>query len=306
MSTEYDAFGPWVYEVSTGDEVPRLYRDHPVDLSASRLVLKVPRDIVRRDATPDMDLYDHLLVAGAEGLTVLSRQPQGYSTLQVPYDRITAIEHSVDLLDGKLTLHTSAAPVPVTVRYNGSSWAVMQALVRVLRDAYLPGVAPAAVSLSDAPARTLHLAELGERDVSLVTEQHAVHREEPSMALLAAHPSRIVTPVAGRGIAGGAARITHVAYPMTLQGALLCTDGREALVIHRRLWWIRGRRRPVYSVARTVIPVSRVDGLTTADHDRYAGVRTLSVRLGRTVLELPVPAGSDVETALPVALGQAR
>jgi hypothetical protein len=50
---EYDAFGPWVDPVRTAEEVPPLYRDHPVDLAGSRLVLKVPRDIARRDATPD-------------------------------------------------------------------------------------------------------------------------------------------------------------------------------------------------------------------------------------------------------------
>lgn len=71
---EYDAFGPWVDPVRSAEEVPPLYRDHPVDLAASRLVLKVPRDIARRDATPDMDLYDHLLVLEADALTVLSRR----------------------------------------------------------------------------------------------------------------------------------------------------------------------------------------------------------------------------------------
>ena len=36
---EYDAFGPWVDPVRTAEEVPPLYRDHPVDLAGSRLVL---------------------------------------------------------------------------------------------------------------------------------------------------------------------------------------------------------------------------------------------------------------------------
>ena len=38
-------------------------------------MLKVPRDIARRDATPDMDLYDHLLVLGPDRFTALSRVP---------------------------------------------------------------------------------------------------------------------------------------------------------------------------------------------------------------------------------------
>ena len=304
MTAEYDAFGPWVYEVTTLDEVPPLYRDHPLDLGTTRLVLKVPRDIVRRDANPTMDLYDHLVVAGADDLTVLSRLPKGYSTVSVAYERVTAIEHAVDLLDGKLTVHTSAAQAPVTLRYNGSSYAVVAGLVRAIRDAYLPGV-PVAAAPSAPAGRTLALGELGAHDVALVTEEHAVRREDPSMTLLAAHPGRAVVPVGGGGAAGLLTRLVHAFWPMTLQGALLCSDGREALVVHRMLWWVRGRR-PTYSVARTVIPLARVDSVTAADHDRYRAVRVLTVRLGRTVLEFPVPAGSDVETAMLATAGRVR
>ena len=97
----------------------------------------------------------------------------------------------------------------------------------------------------------------------------------------------------------------HAAWPMTLQGALVCSDGREVQVLHRRQWWVRGRR-PVHSVARTVIPVSRVDSVSVREHERYAGVRVVSVRLGRTVLELAVPQGSDAEVVLGQALQPQR
>ncbi|WP_448629439.1 hypothetical protein [Cellulomonas soli] len=76
-TTEYDRFGPWIDQVRTPQDVPRLYRDHAIDLDSARLVLKVPRNITRRDATPDMDLYDHLLVLDATRLTVLSRRTTG-------------------------------------------------------------------------------------------------------------------------------------------------------------------------------------------------------------------------------------
>ncbi|BDZ60782.1 hypothetical protein GCM10025873_05730 [Demequina sediminis] len=72
--SEYDRFGPWIDRVETEADVPRLFRPHGVDLAAARLVLKVPRNVARRDASPDMDLYDHLLVLGRDSLTVLSRR----------------------------------------------------------------------------------------------------------------------------------------------------------------------------------------------------------------------------------------
>src|SRR5690606_31495032 len=36
--SEYDRFGPWIDEVATPADVPRLFRDHPVDLDGARLV----------------------------------------------------------------------------------------------------------------------------------------------------------------------------------------------------------------------------------------------------------------------------
>ena len=71
---EFDEFGPWILEVERPEDVPRLYRGHPLDLGSAELVLKVPRRIWRRDANPDMDLYDYLIVAGGDSMTVLSRR----------------------------------------------------------------------------------------------------------------------------------------------------------------------------------------------------------------------------------------
>ena len=47
-TAEYDAFGPWIDEVTTADEVPRLYRDVAIDFAAAHTVLKFPRPIARR------------------------------------------------------------------------------------------------------------------------------------------------------------------------------------------------------------------------------------------------------------------
>src|SRR5664279_379583 len=70
---EYDRFGPWIDEVIVPEDLPRLFRSYPIDLSAARMVLKVPRSIARRDATAGMDLYDHVVILDRESLTLLSR-----------------------------------------------------------------------------------------------------------------------------------------------------------------------------------------------------------------------------------------
>ena len=73
--SEYDAFGPWIYEVHNVDELPRLYQNAGIDPTTCSLVLKIPRNIERRDATPDMHLYDHLVSAAAATSTTPRTSP---------------------------------------------------------------------------------------------------------------------------------------------------------------------------------------------------------------------------------------
>ena len=296
MTAEYDAFGPWVYQVRAPEEVPRLFRDGPIDLERSELVVKVPRNIARRDATPQMDLYDHLLAAGAEQLTVLSRQPSGYTTVTVPYRSIAAIESGTDLLDGRLAIHPTTGEPPTTVGYNGSSQEMVDRLVAVIRSHYLSGSAGGLQLPSDARDGDVEL-ENFDADLALVSEYGAVLRAEPAAAFLAAHERRTVTPRDSRGVVGAFSRLVHFAWPMTLQAAILCADDRELTVIHRRSWWVRGHV-PVHSVSRTTIPLERIDRLTLHPHETYAGVVVATFRLGRTTLELPLPETSDAASAL--------
>ena len=296
MTAEYDAFGPWVYRVGTPEEVPRLFRDGPVDLDRSELVVKVPRNIARRDATPQMDLYDHLLAAGPDALTVLSRQQSGYTTTTVPYRSIAAIESGTDLLDGRLTIHPSTGGAPTTVGYNGSSQEMVDRLVAVIRRHYLSGSAAGLQLPGDARDGDVDF-ENFDADLALVSEYGAVLRSEPAVAFLAAHERRVVVPRDARGVMGALSRLVHFAWPMTLQAAIMCADDRELTVIHRRSWWVRGHV-PVHSVCRTTIPLERIDRVTLRPHETYAGVVVATLQLGRTALELPVPETSDAASAL--------
>lgn len=296
MTAEYDAFGPWVYQVRTRDEVPRLFRDAPLDLEASELVLKVPRNIARRDATPQMDLYDHVLAAGAEHLTVLSRTPGGYAAATVPYAQIAAIESGTDLLDGQLTLHLTTGEPPTTVGYNGSSQEMVDRLVTVLRTHYLDGASAGLALPSDFRDGDVELQRF-DADLALVSEYGAVLRHEPEVGFLAAHERRVVVPRDSGGVVGRFSRLVHFAWPMTLHAAILCADPHELTVIHRRAWWVRGHV-PVHSVCRTTVPLHRIDRVQLRPDAAYAGVVVAELWLGGTVLELPLPEESDAVSVL--------
>ncbi len=298
---EFDAFGPWVLPVTTADEVPRLFRPHAGDPTTAQAMIKVPRKISRRDANPSMDLYEHLLVVRDGTVVLLTRTPSqtgGVHQRSVALDRLVGLEESVDLLDGRLVLHPADGPV-LRVSFNGASRDTVEALVAVVRQRWQQGAGHAA------PERDPHPVPLGLRDlgpdVALVTEYRALIAAEPGMRLLGAHPRRVVRPGAEGGAvsAGGLTRFLHSLWPMHLQGAVVCSDGRELVVIHRRPWWTRGSR-PVNSLARTIVPIDRAGPLVVVDHPEYDNV--LLARLAGGVVEFPMPVGSPSEVALREAL----
>jgi hypothetical protein len=116
-----------------------------------------------------------------------------------------------------------------------------------------------------------------------------VLREEPGLRVIAAHGRLVRVPQGGPFT-----RAVHLARPMTLQGAVVCTDGLELQVLSRRERLIRGNRT-VHSLARLVVPLHRLETVSAADHPRYAGVRVMALRVGSTTLELPLPTGSAAE-----------
>ena len=310
-SAEYDAFGPWIVRVGSIDLVPRLYRDHPLDLERAVMVLKVPRNVTRRDATPDMDLYDHLIIVEPERLEVLSRSGSGYGVQVIEHSQVTAIDYGTDLLDGWLTLFTTSTSVvteaaprrpALTLKFNSSSEEIVEDLVTTLRRLALG--APEASTHGghalphDGHAVSLGLLDLGELDVGLVTAQHALVRAEPDVRTLGFHARRTVTPRDPELLE----RIVGAVRPTTLHAAIVLSSDRELHVIRRRRWVTR-TRRPEHSVGRTVLFLARCGGARVRDDERLVGTRVFSVPAGTVTIELVVPAGSSSERALSDTLG---
>jgi len=293
-SAEFDAFGPWVDRVHDATEVPGLYRDYPVDFATSRLVLKVPRNISRRDALPTMDLYDHLIVVEPESLIVLSRADTGYARSAFGYGDIVAFTDSVDLVDGRLDILAGTGGT-LTVPYNGSSQDVITHLVDVLSELSLAAMPPTpavALPAPDDPPADLDLLDLGKEDVGLVTSYFDLMRHEFGARLLAAHGRTVLPPRGGR-----ISRAVHAFYPMTLHGAVLCRTERELHIIGRKAWLLRGNA-PDLSRSHTTIPLAAIDEISVRPHADYLGASVVALRLGTTTLDVVLPEGSAAVHAL--------
>ncbi|GEN81191.1 hypothetical protein [Actinotalea fermentans] len=296
---EFDAFGPWIDEVRTADQVPPLYRAHPIDLEAARVVLKVPRPIERRNATPAMHLYDHLLVAGPDVLTVLSREGDTYRERTVPYDRVGASQLSVSLLDGRLRL-LDATPGTggelLSLGFNGVSLGTVEQLVDlIVAQALARGrTTPDAPAPPGAPVGAWSVAG---PDVALVVAYRELVERNPGLVRLADH-ARV--PV-GRLSTSWTARLLDRWWPATVHAAVVAYAPGRVEVLHRRELVSQGSK-PTHSIARTTLLTSAVTAVTLTAHPTFAGALNCRVSVGDAVVPLVLPEGAPTVRALREAL----
>lgn len=286
MSTtaEYDAFGPWIYEIHSEEEIPRLFRGHAIDLASSLMTIKVPREIERRVANPSMDLYDMVVSLGPDSVTALTRRGRAVDSREVAYQDIQGITDLVDLLRGNLVLHVDGGSVEVP--YNASSTDIVSHLVHVLRGRYIAARADARTATGGRVA-----VPAGVED-DLKNLYRRAFREDGVGRTLGVQVRHVVTPVGASGVGRAVAR----AWPTTMQSLVLTTDGREIAVLHRGKPFATGHR-PVQSLARTLLPLERVVSVDVRASQTYEGVSVIQVRVGRVTHEYFLDTGAAEQVA---------
>lgn len=283
-TAEYDAFGPWIYEIHSEEEIPRVFRGHPIDLGAALMTVKVPREIERREANPSMDLYDIVLSLGADLVTVLTRRGREVDTRTVAYHDIQGITELIDLLRGRLTLHVEGSPV--VVPFNASSTDVIAHLVEVLRRQYVSGapVGPAAPGQPRVPH---------EVEDDLQNLYRRLFRQGGLGRTLAVQRRHLVTPIGSAGVGKAIARRV---WPTTLQSTVIAAGDREIVVLHRAQPFVTGRRA-VQSIAHTLLPLERVTGVEVRPSQTHEGVASLLIRVGAVTHEVALDAATAEQVA---------
>jgi hypothetical protein len=104
---EYDAFGPWIDEVTSPELMPPRFRSFHDELAAAQLVLKFPRPVERARVRPGQDLYAAVLAIHPDRLTLLQLPsvPGGdVIRRDVGVRDVVAVSSLVNLLVGRWSL----------------------------------------------------------------------------------------------------------------------------------------------------------------------------------------------------------
>ncbi len=103
--SEYDAFGPWIYEIDEEHRIPPLYEKYYKQAETPLMLIKIPRNIERRKANPDMHLYDAVIGLFETYMYIYKRDNNSVIEKKVYYKSIQAIKDIRVLLKGELIIY---------------------------------------------------------------------------------------------------------------------------------------------------------------------------------------------------------
>lgn len=268
--SEYDAFGPWIYEISEEHPAPELFKPY-IPEEPCLMCFKIPRDIERRRATPDMDLYDYVVGAYEEYICILKRIEHTVEKSIVRYRDVEGICLFRKFLRGTCTLclKNGEAVLP----FNVVSIATMTAFVGLVRQRYMteserpvPGCQPLDSSIPEMlfVNLTRELKESGEKfqTVAYQPEMPVLFKKETFSE-----------------------RIAHIRRPQRIPAALHLISDRELLIIQRELA-AKKTRENEYGYTFTYLPLSKIRDIQFEKDKGCGQILKCLIRMEHTQLEL--------------------
>ena len=271
--SEYDAFGPWVYEIDGDHPLPPLFVPYVDSSRAYRMLFKIPRNIERRKATPDMDLYDQVVGADDEAVYVWTRREKTVESTVVPLREVTGVRLYQRLLLGICTIYGQDGGTEI--RYNTVSASVMRKFAELLRGEY-PAENAAPAGLRGDP-------ELREEqvDIWLYNQMRDLREQGTAFALDAYQPCWSAVRTGKR---------FHWTKPEDFAGTLYLHNDREMLLLRSGKPERKGEQK--YSAEFTSIPWTSLQGVSITQSTQYADCLMAEFSLPGTVLRTEVPSSN--------------
>lgn len=132
---EYDAFGPWIIEITDKYPLPPLFIPYYKEDDLDLMRVKIPRYIDRCDANPDTDLYDYVIGLYQNSIYILERLENDVKETKILYDEIEGLENYIDILSGKFTIYLNDRKI--IIPYNAVSKQIINKMIRIIRDRYI-------------------------------------------------------------------------------------------------------------------------------------------------------------------------
>ncbi len=262
--SEHYKFGPWIYEISSKNPMPPLFEPYYKADNDYLLLVKVPRNVDRKDVKPGMDLYDYIIGLCENVIYILKRVGTKVEETKFTYLEIEAIEDQRDLLKGKLTIYLKRGKL--IIPYNTSSAEMVNKITTIIRNRYtnkvhdiLNAAYPSDGVLFDGLYNNLF------KDMKSCDHDLKVYAYQPPV---------FVTLRNGNPVK----KMVHRLIRTQLLDTLHLINQKELIIISRGESF-RTRSDSVYSYAFTYVPLDRLLRVEFHEHNFYDRLMELKLDL---------------------------
>jgi hypothetical protein len=261
---EYDAFGPWILIIGEDYALPRLFLPYKSLLDGAILTFKIPRNIERRRANPDMHLYDAVIGIFETSILILNRNDDKVIQTRLKLNHIHAIDNTIQLLHGEVCLYTDYGCIKI--EYNAVSEHIIEQAINLIRE------------LSNYPKRALKLRSL-DYDVKTIDYLfvNLINREkelDSKIKLVAYQPKLDLHP--SKGLFGKIISSFFRKYNLTCTAFL--TNGNELIIINRTAPLVE-KEDHNYSYSYIYLPIYKIDSVTIGNHAKESSLSELKLKV---------------------------
>jgi len=262
--SEYDAFGPWIYEVNEEHLMPPLFVPYYKEDNNCLMVIKIPRNIDRGNARPDMDLYDYVIGLYEDYIYILKRVDKNVEESRAFYSNIEGIEDYRLLLKGKLTIYLNKNKI--VIPYKTISSDIILKLIGIIRDRYTKrsfDIKRDFYSDVDLNVEALYRNLL--RDIKAINPDLQICAVQRSIHLKLSKGN--IAEVAG-----------HFLSRPELLNSLHLTNNKE-LIIFTRGRPLKKNTDLNYDFHITYIPIEKLSSLTVENYEKYDKLVVINLKL---------------------------
>jgi len=132
ITTEYNAFGPWIYIINETHPIPPIFERFSDAAYRSIMAFKIPRNIERRKANENMHLYDCIVCIFKTSMLIVDRDGDDLYERRIEFSDVHAIRNFKALLKGELTIYTKKEKILIT--YNTVSDDIISQAIHMILD----------------------------------------------------------------------------------------------------------------------------------------------------------------------------
>lgn len=264
---EYNAFGPWILEINDQYPLPPIfipyYKEDGIDL----MRIKIPRNIERRNANPDMDLYDYVIGLYENHIYIMERLENDVKETKILYDEIEGLENFVDILLGKFTIFLNDRKV--IIPYNAVSEQIINSMIRIIRDRYSRKSYQILNSPYDREKNNI-------KEILYINllDQMRVNNETFDITVI--QPSVMLQ----RNKKGIRQKALQFLYGERLLGSLHLANESEILVISRGKPF-KTRTDVIYSYSHIYIPIEKLQSIVLEKDDYYDNLQRFYIETNK-------------------------